>query len=255
MPTIIERRTTLGPQSAPRTPLPTPGPQPTHRVDVMSLQQSYGQPVTLAPNLGTRAAEVPSFNPASGSAPTLVEGPGGIPVLRFVEDSSLPAGQGNDALHSTVTGAPFRTILAVARFTALSSVAAQGAVIFKSRPDSYLGTLHAQAAGATAPGRLQGIGASGNAQAVGVDVTYGPNVPLQFLAITYQGAATRLQVDSLVGTGSTTDYTATNSNFTIGFQKGNNYVLELFAIEAHTTRLTPAQLEEKRAHYRALAQF
>lgn len=254
MSTIIERRTTLGPSTSPRVPLPTPNIQPSHRLSAMSFQGVYGDTIGILPNVGS-STTVSTFSPASGNGPVLVEGPNGIPVMRFVEDPSAPDGQGNATLHSSKTGPAWRTLIAVARLVQLSSDPDSISAIFKGKPYAYQMTLQAASAGATTPGLLQSIGDSGTASAPGVQMTPGPNAQLQFVAVTLAGASTRLQVDSLTGTGSTTDYTTEDASFTIGFQKSNDYTFDLVEMEAHTTSLTPAQINEKRAFYRAIYQF
>lgn len=233
MPTTIQRRTTNGPSTAPRVPFPTPGRAPEMRVSALSLQGGQGVAVPTIPSVGS--IETPPLTQLGSGVPSLSLY-AGLPQLQFSSPTVGLAGGSAPA---------WRTILAILRVgdlhTAGNVQIARGAagVGMSLNPAGELG--------------IYGGGASGRSPLVKV-ASYPPRP--QFLAIVLNGASSLVQVDDARAVVST-DIPTTPGPLYLGSSSGvtGSFNMQITEIEAHTAVLTPAQLDEKRAHYRALYQF
>ena len=251
MPTTIERSGAVGASTLAREPFPAPNPQPMFRVSALSLQGVAGDRILSMPNLGTSSLAQVTNGSASSPTLRLLDG---VPVVECVQNPSAAAGEGQDGFYAANIGAPVRTYVAVVRFVTLpvntsTSSSQHGHIVRGSTGGGQ--SLSVTRSIATDPGALQiyGEGAVGQNAAVRVI----PGGRLQFVAATMNGVNSVVQVDGERRTVGTTGSSA--AEVVIGFNKEGNYTFQFFEIEAFSTVLTPGQLDERRAHYRALAQF
>lgn len=240
MPTIIQRRSVAGPSIARRAPFPTPGRDPEVRLSVLSLQGNNGAAVPTWPNIGALGSTGP-FTPGANSAPTMNVIGRGHPTVQFEAQPT------NRSLQTAGNVGIVRTFL--------------GVIIPGVLPTS--GAMHIARGGVSDGAMSISIHADGRFMVFGTGtVGQSPNVTvtpyaMHFVAGVINGSSSIVQVDDKIATVSTSVPTS-SLPLILGAPLSSSAGVRSFAVldlEAHTSVLAQAELDEKREHYRTLYQF
>jgi len=221
------------------------------RLSVMSLQGVGGDPVTSIPDVTTGAGATNG----AGSAPTLVELPSGIPVIELANQPSASGSAGNPTLYIQAKTAPTRTIVVVGRLVSQPSNAESapteqslqivtgsvGRTQGMSVRRSQLGTPVIQAYADTG-----GVATSTSPLSIAGG--------LQWIAVTFNGASSVIQVD-----GETTPVNlpvpTAQAEMIVGYAKRAGGTFQLVEAMQYDVALTGLELSTLRAHLRAIYQF
>lgn len=251
MATIVRRSAENGDTRLRRVPFVEPGPTPLRRASALSFQGGNGDAVTALKDAeGGR-----DFAPSAGDPSTYRVQADGVPAFRFdCTESSAPTPKRPTLYADPGAGSPVvRSMLVVARIRR-GATPASGA-------DSFTHLVRAVTAGGVSSLSVAGP-ATANANRValyggpGSTPLYGPVWPadgqLRVCVAVFDGTTGRIYLDGVAASGpinAVIDY-----RFFAGYiYSGADY--DIVEAAQYDVVLTPAQVAEKRAHYRALYQF
>lgn len=244
---IIRRSPEIGSTELLREPFPEPGVQPKHRISALAFQGIEGDsvPQVVSPEDGAVVTQ------GTGDVPVYRIGSDGKPAIDF--DSPVGGEEKPTLAYGGVAGA-VKTQIVVARVLRLPSAAqGLGASSFGQLLRSSTNTAGSIFIGSSTDSFPHQLGAYSGSGAIARGPVVSVN-EIHFMAATYNGSGQsilqldgeQLTVDTGVGTG---------VQIVAGFNPGSGLRVQIFEAAQYTTVLTKAQLEEKRAHYRALYQF
>ena len=255
MPTIIRRSAETGDPRLVRQPFATPGPQPLHRFSSLSLQGEHDTYVRSIPNIGSGAATIPALaSVGTISTPILKVRENGIPVVRM----NMSEGA-NDTLFANIASPEkWKTIILIGRililpkYTGATTMSQFGRLVGGGNTNTANYAMLITGEARSNPGYL--VAGNGDQMFSNSIKRVVPNIDFNFFSVVLDDAASRVQVDEDVKVGTTVTPTWTPS-LRIGGGGESDWAFEFCEIELHATALTRAQLDEKRAHYRALYQI
>lgn len=256
MATIIRRSGQDGDPRLPREPFPEPGVQPMNRLSVLAMKEQAGVEIAAVPDAEPTGER---FTKASGDAvPYRLLG-NGVPVFDFDTTSHTASSPRNPTMYLPEgSRVPVKTLIVVGRLERLPTYDASGSYaerygfMLRSGPSGN-SSLFVRASNDPA-GNGGTLGAFGGVN-TGTQLV-GPQVEidgrLHFFAVVFNEANSALYYDASVVKG--TMNVAQHRGFYAGNSRSGMRFMMTEAVQ-YDVALTPAQIAQKRAHYRALYQF